>query len=196
VVMVGSSVGGVAGCDIVEVGVRRWAGDWSRATDVGTCARERSGRPFTDRLRPTGSLSLEVPMSNQRHLVSSRVVAVDPGVELTALQPWLGECWSVVGPAGGMCTDDLSDQFLEQRVGVVVGEGGSPFRVFAGLVLVAAHPLDRLGQVGDRVEWNPGHADLGHFGDERCLFGVAVGDGGGHLADQLGEDVVAVPLVI
>jgi hypothetical protein len=108
----------------------------------------------------------------------------------------LGECWSVVGPAGVMCTDDLGDQFLHQRVGVVVGEGGSPFRVFARLVLVAAHPLERLGEIGDRVEWNPHHVHLGHFGDERCFLGVPVGDGGSHLAHQLGEDVVAIPLFV
>ena len=129
-------------------------------------------------------------------LAGSRVVAVDPGVESTALQPWLGECWSVVGPAGGICTDDLGDQSLQERVRVMVGEGGSPFRVFAGLVLVAAHPLDRLCQICDGFEWNLYHVHFGHFGDEWCFLGVPVGDGGSHLADQLGEDVVAIPLFI
>ncbi len=65
---------------------------------------------------------------------------------------------------------------MHQGVGVVVSESGPPFRVFAGLVSVAAHPLDCLGQVGDRVEWNPNHGYLGHFGDERCLLGVSVSD--------------------
>ncbi len=107
-----------------------------------------------------------------------------------------GECCSVVGPTGVVCTDDLGNEFLHQRVGVVMCEGGSPFGVFAGLVLVAAHPLECLGEMGDCVEWNPHHMYFGYFGDEWCFLGVAEGDGGSHLADQLGEDVVAIPLFV
>jgi hypothetical protein len=185
-----------AGCGGFEEALGRLPGDRSRACPEGrhVCPKALDGSVFpggwqhqrTHKSHPCQNLCDE----------SMCVLMMPPTPNMGSTAPCSGEWWSVVGPAGGMCTDDLGDQFLHQRVRVVVSEGRSPFRVFARLVLVAAHPLERLGEIGDRVEWNPHHVHLGYFGDEWCFLGVPVGDGGSHLTDQLGEDVVAIPLFI
>ena len=56
-------------------------------------------------------------------------------------------------------------QFGDESLGVVVCERGIPVRVVAGLVLVATHPLQCLGELGQVVERHLREADLGDVGD-------------------------------
>ena len=65
----------------------------------------------------------------------------------------LGESCAGVVPLGFEVGDDFGDKFALQAVGVVVCERSGPVRGFAGLIAVAANPLQGLNNVDQLSEW-------------------------------------------
>jgi hypothetical protein len=122
--------------------------------------------------------------------------AADPVIEPTAPLSCLGECGSVVDPRGCEAGDDLRLQFGDESLGVVVCERSCPVWVVAGLVLVAADPLECLGELGEVVEgdlWESDFGDVGDVSELVAVTGVNRGVVGGH---KFAGDVTSIGFVV
>jgi hypothetical protein len=108
----------------------------------------------------------------------------------------LGERRSVVDPRGCEAGDDLRLQFGDESLGVVVCERSCPVRIVAGLVLVAANPLECLGELGQVVEGSLWESDYGDVGDVSVLVAVTGVNGGVVGGHEFAGDVASVGFVV
>jgi hypothetical protein len=137
-------------------------------------------------------------MAHRRSPVEMLCVRVMPSTRLSRRHTlsWLGECGSVVDPTGCETSDDLRLQFGDESLGVVVCERSCPVWVVAGLVLVAADPLECLGELGQVVEGDLWESDFGDVGDVSELVAVAGVDGGVVGGNEFAGDVAPVGFVV